>query len=251
MRVFILNRSVIEVSGPDASTWLDGLITNSLQDGLTFAALLTPQGKIIADFFVHAIDGKFLIETPKKFEDVLLKRLKMYKLRAKVDLNVLDAHVSVHTDTNADGFADPRHDGLGHRMISSSPVTHAEPPDAYDGLGLSLSVPDSEWDFETSDIFPADAKMDLLNGVDFSKGCFVGQEVVSRMKRKTEVRKRMRGVSFEGPLSGDKITAGVRQVGDILHVRDGLGMALVRLDRLAATDKTPMVGDVPITIMEA
>ena len=120
----------------------------------------------------------------------------------------------------------------------------------YDSHRLSLGVPDSQWDFETVTTFPADANMDLLNGVNFSKGCFVGQEVVSRMKRMTTVKKRMRGIIFEGEAtSGDRILCGERVVGDVIHTNDNLGMAIMRLDRLRSAEVDPTLNGAPVEIM--
>ena len=246
MPIAQLNRFVLRLSGEGLHDWVGGLITNSLSGDITFAALLTPQGKIIADFFVVKDGDDLLIDTPNKFKDDLVKRLKMYKLRAPIMISETDLNVfALWGEQGDEGHIDPRHKDLGRRLITKEDLT-AEGD--YNAHRLSVGVPDSEWDFATQDVFPADANMDLLNGVDFKKGCFVGQEVVSRMKRKTEVRKRMRCFTYEGDIEGTEIKAGERVVGKVLHTYDGWGMALLRLDRLASSEEPTMVGDKMTTI---
>ncbi len=251
MPIAKLNRSVIRLSGENLTSWLDGLITNKLSDDITFAALLTPQGKIIADFFIVKSGENLLIDTPEKFAGTLSKRLTMYKLRAKIE--IAETGLSVYAAWNGEGdegLADPRHTDLGRRIVAEHLETTHSPED-YDAHRLSLGIPDSAWDFDSAEMFPANVNMDLINGVDFKKGCFVGQEVVSRMKRKTTVRKRALGFSYNGTISERTITAGKRQVGEILHVNNGRGIALMRLDRLAETDDAPMIGDIKIDLMES
>ena len=122
----------------------------------------------------------------------------------------------------------------------------------YNAYRLSLGIPDSEWDFDTVTTFPADANMDLLNGVDFKKGCFIGQEVVSRMKRMTTVKKRLRGLVLKGPAqAGDDIMAGERVVGQVYSVQGNMGIGLARLDRLKSAEVSPTLNGHDITIMGA
>lgn len=250
MPIARLDRTVLKLSGADRLSWFDGLITNSLKGDINFAALLTPQGKIIADFFVIAREDDLLIDVSGTFETDLLKRLKIYKLRADVDVSSTDLSVYAAWDGEGDeGYADPRHPALGRRIIGDHlDATHEA--DDYNAHRLALSVPDSHWDFDTAQMFPVDVNMDQLNGVDFKKGCFVGQEVVSRMKRKTIVRKRARGFSVEGGGEPSPITAGDRVVGEALHIHNGFGMALMRLDRLADTDAPLKLGTSSITLLE-
>ena len=265
MPICRLDRTIISLKGDDVARFLNGLITNSLKCDLTFAALLTPQGKIIADFFVHRQknemgDDSFVLETPEKFGKILALRLKMYKLRANIDIEDVSDTYSIYALWNGKGevgLADPRHPKLSQRLLTKdSGLSPEHTPEDYDLHRLSLGVPDSTWDFGTEQMFPADANMDLLNGVDYKKGCFIGQEVVSRMHRKTEVRKRMRAVKLSGTAEvGDSLKAGGRTVGTLNHVRPNLvsndmGIALVRLDRLAATSDDVLVNDQPVQILE-
>ena len=250
MPIANLNRTVIRLSGEGLIPWFDGLITNSLKNDITFAALLTPQGKIIADFFIIKVGEDLLIDTAAKFSDDLIKRLTMYRLRAKIEIAETDLNVfAAWNGTGEEGFTDPRHPELGQRIISDElETTHTI--DDYDLHRLSLGIPDSEWDFGTAEMFPADVNMDLLSGVDFKKGCFVGQEVVSRMKRKTTVRKRVRGFSYANPLDTDQIHCGERVVGQVLHTAGARGIALMRLDRLADASEPPKIGDQLVEILE-
>jgi tRNA-modifying protein YgfZ len=260
MPICRLDRTILSLKGDDVAGFLNGLITNSLKSDLTFAALLTPQGKIIADFFVHRVsDDNFLLETAKKFGNILVLRLKMYKLRAKIDIIDVSASFDIYALWNGEekvGLTDPRHPKLGQRLLSKDANLSPEhcpedSPEDYDLHRMSLGVPDSTWDFGSEQMFPADANMDLLNGVDYKKGCFIGQEVVSRMHRKTTVRKRMRGVKLSGSAqSGDTLKAGGRTIGTLDHVRNDVGIALVRLDRLAAASEDVLVNDNVCEILE-
>lgn len=257
MPIAKLDRTIISVSGETAGSFLDGLITNNLDSDLTFTALLTPQGKIIADFFVHKkSDQEFLIETPEKFGKTLLMRLKMYKLRAKIDLADVSDQYDVYAlwDGEGDiGIEDPRNPKLGRRLLADRGALNLENNGVdYNAHRLSLGIPDSTWDFETEKMFAADANMDRLNGVDFKKGCFVGQEVVSRMHRKTEVRKRMGLVELTGPAqAGDDLKSGGRTLGTLLYVNDHRAMALLRLDRIADAVDPIVVNDHEVQIREA
>ncbi len=249
MPIAKLNRSVIRISGEDAKNWLDGLISNAVTEDISFAALLTPQGKIIADFFVVPDAGALLIDVAEKYEAVLVKRLSMYKLRAPIEINVENASVYAAWNGSGDeGLPDPRHPALGRRIYGADLQAEHDQND-YDLHRLGLGVPDSQYDFETSDIFPANANMDLINGVDFKKGCFVGQEVVSRMHRKTDVKKRMRGFTG-GSKDETKILQNDRVVGEVMYRRDQIGMAMIRQDRLADDNSPITIGDEETELMD-
>ncbi len=254
MPIAKLDRTIISLKGENVEDFLGGLTTNNMDADLSFAALLTPQGKIIADFFVHKMGDGLVLETPSKFGKTLIMRLKMYKLRAKIDIEDIseDRFIYALWDGEGDvGLPDPRHKGLGNRLLTDDLLSTESSAEDYDLHRLSLGVPDSTWDFETQTTFPADANMDLLQGVDYKKGCFIGQEVVSRMHRKTTVRKRMRGLILSGAAqAGDDILAGSLKIGSLNHVRNERAIALLRLDRLAKASETPSVNGDPVTIME-
>ena len=214
-------------------------------------ALLTPQGKIIADFFLvrrHEAPEGFFLDVPKLAAETLLKRLTLYKLRAKVTLADLSAEFGVLAAWNtappapseAAGFPDPRFAPMGWRAIVRC-VTLRELPDAsladYDRHRIGLAVPQGGRDFIYGDAFPHEADMDQLGGVDFDKGCYVGQEVVSRMQHRGTARTRIAGLRFSGaaPSEGAEIRAGDKAIGRVGSVAAGEGraIAVLRLDRLA------------------
>ena len=259
MPIAKLNRSIIRLSGEGVHDWLSGLITNTLDENITFAALLTPQGKIIADFFVIKEDDHLLIDAAEKFKDSLVKRLSMYRLRAPINIEMDSRDIYAAWDGIGDeGFKDPRHDVLGQRILADYMDCEASDYD-YDQHRLGLGIPDSQYDFDSAATFPANANMDLLSGVNFKKGCFVGQEVVSRMYRKTEVKKRMRGFELAGTPASNQIKIEDRIVGDIMYISNGKGMAMIRHDRLPqnasdgdlADKAEPLrVGEIDITLLD-
>jgi hypothetical protein len=256
---FLPDRGVVKVAGEDARNFLNGLITtdlDKLKPGLgRFGALLTPQGKIIVDFLITEAPaghgGGFLIDCPKALADGLATKLKFYKLRAKVtvenlsgDLGVLaawDGQPAAQPDLT---FADPRDGELGYRILipeelkqKLSDLIGAELVDAaaYEAHRIALGVPRGGLDFMYSDAFPHEANMDRLAGVDFDKGCYVGQEVVSRMQHRGTARTRSVKVLLDGPSPepGATILAGDKSVGTIGSSAQGKGIALVRIDRVA------------------
>ncbi|TYO61186.1 folate-binding protein YgfZ [Bradyrhizobium hipponense] len=256
---FLPDRGVVKVAGEDARNFLNGLVTTDidrLKPGLgRFGALLTPQGKITVDFLITEASaghgGGFLIDCPKALADTLATKLKFYKLRAKVvvenlsdELGVLaawDGKLATQPDL---GFADPRNEELGYRILipedlkqKLSDLIGAELVDAaaYEAHRIALGVPRGGLDFMYSDAFPHETNMDRLAGVDFDKGCYVGQEVVSRMQHRGTARTRSVKVLLEGaaPEAGATILAGDKPVGTIGSTADGRGIALVRIDRVA------------------
>lgn len=256
---FLPDRGVIKVAGEDARNFLNGLITtdvDKLKPGLgRFGALLTPQGKIIVDFLVTEAPaghgGGFLIDCPKALADGLVTKLKFYKLRAKVsvenlsdDLGVLaawDGQPAAQPDLS---FADPRHGELGTRILipenlkqKLSDLIGAELVDAaaYEAHRIALGVPRGGLDFMYSDAFPHETNMDRLAGVDFDKGCYVGQEVVSRMQHRGTARTRSVKLLLDdlSPEAGVSVLAGDKPVGTMGSSAQGKGIALVRIDRVA------------------
>jgi tRNA-modifying protein YgfZ len=256
---FLPDRGVIKVAGEDARNFLNGLVTtdvDKLKPGLgRFGALLTPQGKIIVDFLITEAPaghgGGFLIDCPKPLADGLATKLKFYKLRAKVtvenlsdDLGVLAAWDGKPAAQPDLAFADPRNEGLGNRILipedlkqKLSDLIGAELVDAaaYEAHRIALGVPRGGLDFTYSDAFPHETNMDRLSGVDFDKGCYVGQEVVSRMQHRGTARTRSVKVLLEdsSPEPGVSVMAGDKPVGTMGSSAQGKGIALVRIDRVA------------------
>jgi hypothetical protein len=256
------DRGVIKVAGDNARRFLNGLVTNDMAKvapgSARFAALLTPQGKIIADFIVAEAapqdGGGFFLDCPRALTPALVEKLKFYRLRAKVTVEDLSAGLGVMAvwvgarDMPAAneyglGYADPRLAALGLRIMLP-PQFAAEAaadlgaalavPEAYDAHRIALGVPRGGSDFTYGDTFPHEADMDQLGGVDFDKGCYIGQEVVSRVEHRNSARNRVVPVTFEfAPLAGLPVTAGDKPVGMMGSAATGRGMALLRLDRVA------------------
>jgi hypothetical protein len=268
------DRALIRVSGPDAEHFLQNLVTADIDaletPGATAAALLTPQGKILFDFLIYKTDNGYLIDTPEETSADLLKRLTFYRLRAKVDLEAVGPETAVFAVWNGDLstpddavviVTDPRLSALGQRLIGNTDLFEASggaPLDlsAYDAHRISLGVPEGLKDFDYSAIFPHDADLDQLGGVSFQKGCYVGQEVVSRVQHRGSARKRF--IQLESshtlPTKGTAVTADGKSVGEIgsSTVISGAGkaLALLRLDKVhqAIENGLPLTcGDTPVT----
>ena len=267
--VLLSDRSVLRVAGADAHKLLQGVITNDLdkaRDGSAIhAGLLSPQGKILFDFFVVADGDGYLIEIAKAEAAALLKRLGFYRLRAKVEIS---GEPSLHVAAvwggeptlpkGAIAFADPRLPELGVRVLLSASeavadLGCAEATDAdYQALRIELGVPEGGRDYSFGEAFPHDALFDQLNGVDFTKGCFVGQEVVSRMQHRGTARRRVVPVEGDSPLqTGASVEGGGLPIGPIGSVDGAHGLALLRLDRVEEAfgrDAPLMAGGVKITV---
>ncbi|MEM7399795.1 MAG: folate-binding protein [Pseudomonadota bacterium] len=251
---FLTDRGVLRISGTDAKAFLQGLITNNvdkLNDGnAIFAGLLTPQGKILFDFFVVADGDTFLIDVPKDVLEALEKRLSFYKLRSSVSVDAEPAFRVAAAwggtpplPAGAVAFADPRLPELGDRILLPENTTFDEAScvmvgeDEYHTHRIALGIPDGGRDYAYSNAFPHDALYDQLNGVDFNKGCYVGQEVVSRMHHRNSARTRVVPVEGDAPLSeGAEVMAGTQPVGTIGSVDETRGLALLRLDRVASAE---------------
>lgn len=248
------DRAVFEVKGADSADFLQGLVTNDIaragERRAVFAGLLTPQGKILFDFFIVKAGDAYLIEANAAQLPDLLKRLSFYKLRSKVEITGRSADFAVAALWGGEPalpgtitvFADPRHEPLGLRLIlpkdetgniASASACAAADAGAYHAHRISLAVPEGGKDYAYGDAFPHEACYDHLNGADFRKGCYVGQEVVSRMEHRGTARKRIVGVVSETPLpgSGSEITADGFSLGALGSVHGQQGIALVRLDR--------------------
>ena len=238
----LTDRAVLRISGENVREFLNGLVTNEMTKGddAVFAALLTPQGKILAEMIISdGGDGALYVDTPAEGAAALMQRLAMYKLRAKIEVADVSDTLGVVLH-GAGAFADPRHDGLPPRAIA--PREGVPAADGYDAARIALGAPELFKDYQPADIFPADAAMDWFNGVNLKKGCFVGQEVVSRMHRKGTLRKRMLPVKVEGgaPEAGTPVTADEKPVGDIRSSNGADAIALLRIDRLEKAETPPV-----------
>ena len=246
------SRAAIAVSGPDWRSFLQGLLTQDVETlapgELRFAGLLTPQGKLLFDLFVAGAENGALLDVQADQRDALQQRLSMYRLRAKVTLEASDRPVLAVFGGGVAGeglYVDPRLPALGARAYDDRSANADE--DAYDAHRLALGVPGpADWGQERT--YPIEADFDLLAGIDFKKGCFVGQETTSRMKRRGTIKTRMLPITFDGPppAFGAEVLAGDLRAGEVLSGRDGRAMALLRLDRIDGADLT--VDGRPVTV---
>jgi folate-binding protein YgfZ len=239
----LASRAVIAVGGADWRGFLQGLVTQDVETlragEIRFAALLTPQGRLLFDLFLVGTETGCLIDVAAEHRAALLQRLTLYRLRAKVTLAAADTPVQALWGLAAppEGWAaDPRRQELGFRGYGAEPPADAAAVDeaAYDLRRFALGVPGpADWGHDRA--YPIEANFDLLGGIDFKKGCFVGQETTSRMKRRGTVKSRMAPIAFEGPAPapGAALLAGDLRAGQTLSAADGGAMALLRLDRLA------------------
>jgi tRNA-modifying protein YgfZ len=253
------DRGVVKVAGDEARKFLNGLITSDIAKVAPgqpcFAALLTPQGKIIADFILAeappADGGGFFLDSPRALATTLVQRLNFYKLRAKLVVEDLSETLGVLAFWDGAGateyglcYGDPRLPELGARCMLP-PHLAAEAaadlgaelvaPDAYEAHRIAHGIPRGGLDFMYGDAFPHEADMDQLAGIDFDKGCFVGQEVVSRMEHRGTARNRVVPVVYEdfAPETGIAVSAGEKPVGTLGSTARGRGLAMLRLDRVA------------------
>lgn len=228
------NRVVLAISGPDREVFLQGLVTNDIRNlaqGPVYAAILTPQGKYLADFLlVQGPDGVFWLDVAAGLADDLLRRLTMYRLRAQVSIARTDLPVTRGLGAPPPGaVADPRHPALGWRAYG---VAGGPPVIDWDAIRVEHCIPESLVELVPNDTYILEAGFERLHGVDFRKGCYVGQEVTARMKHKTELRKGFVTVSVSGvATAGDAVTAGGRDVGTLFTRAGDRAIAWLRLDR--------------------
>lgn len=233
----LAKRSVIRVSGPDAPTFLNNLLTQDLSapdGGARFAALLTPQGKILFDAIVVPTGDGFFLDIAGAALEAAVRRLSLYRLRARVAVDAAP-DLAVYWGDGADAFDDPRLAALGRRAIR--PIEPAPAGDeAWDAQRIALGVPAFGEDFGPEEVFLLDVNYDALGGVSYKKGCFIGQEVTSRMKRKGEVRRRTLIARFEGiaPAKDTPILSADAPIGEIASSAGAIALAFVRLDRWRA-----------------
>jgi len=229
------DRRVYRITGEDRESFLQGLVTNDvtrLARGPVYAAMLTPQGKYLADFFLVSDGEAILLDVATPLADDLMKRLALYKLRSKVDIAPADISVSQGTGTAPDGAVpDPRHPDLGWRLYGGT----AEPIDAaaWTALRVRLGVPESGIELIPNDTFILEAGFERLHGVDFRKGCYVGQEVTARMKHKTELKKGLAKVEIDGaaPVGTAIETDAGKPAGTLYSQAEGGAIAYLRFDR--------------------
>lgn len=225
-------RTVLAIGGEDRQSFLQGLVTNDIAsstDSIVYTALLTPQGKYVADFFVIHEDDRLLIDVATSHMQVLGQKLSMYRLRSAVTIEMTDLVVSRGTGPAPDGaYSDPRHPAMGWRAYG--PADIGDDTD-WDALRVEHMIPETGIEL-TEDTYILEAGFEALHGVDFKKGCFVGQEIVARMKHKTTLRKGLAQVGIVGHAeTGADITADGKPAGTLYTVSADRGLAFLRFDR--------------------
>ena len=268
--ILLGDRGVVTVSGADATKFLHNLVTNDVAklkpDEARFCALLTPQGKILFDFLVFPFGGDgYLIDCPLALEADLIRRLTIYKLRSVVEIASKSAELAAFAilpderpDVRAAALArDPRSEKLGWRAIAArGALPAAGARENYEARRIAAGVPAGGVDFAYGDAFPHEANMDLLSGVDYTKGCYVGQEVVSRVKHRGLARKRLARYTAQGvaPPPGTQVLLGETDIGVTGSALGDKGLALVKVEKLAearAAGVLPKAAGVALEFPEA
>ncbi|MDO9640436.1 MAG: folate-binding protein [Pseudotabrizicola sp.] len=232
------DRQVWTISGKDRFSFLQGLISNDMlplekAPGMIWAALLTAQGKYLADFFViRPMDADhLLIDIKASIATDTMRRLSMYRLRADVQIAATELTVTRGLDSPPPGtFADPRHPALGWRgygLPGQAPVID------WDALRVAHCIPETGIELIANDTYLLEAGFDRLHGVDFRKGCYVGQEVTARMKHKTELKKGLITVAIDGAAPvGTPVLSGEKAAGTLFTQSGGKAIAWLRFDRM-------------------
>ena len=228
------SRRLFRIPGEDRESFLQGLVTNDvakLRDGLVYAALLGPQGRYLADFLLVPAGDAILMDVDQNLAEALPRRLSMYRLRARVTIEPADIAVTRGLGPAPEGaFADPRHPSLGWRRYGA-PCTAAQRID-WDAIRVAATIPQSAVELVPDETLILEAGFERLHGVDFRKGCYVGQEVTARMKHKTELRKGLVTLAIDGEAPvGSAITADGKPAGTLFTRSGGRAIAQLRLDR--------------------
>ncbi len=267
------SRGLLAVSGEDRVEFLQGIVTNDVRrlgpERALYAALLTPQGKYLFDFFMIAEGERILLDCEAARREDLVRRLMLYRLRARVEITDLSAqrHVWAILDGEPDGlpaeagaaqrlaggtvYRDPRTAAIGWRAVLPADVMPAYPlggSSQYEARRIALGLADGSRDLEVEKTLALEANLDLLGAIDFDKGCYVGQEITARTKHRGKVRKRLLPIEVAGseaPARGMAVMAGETRVGEIRSVRGTSAIALMRLEDIAAAPALALEGDGP------
>jgi folate-binding protein YgfZ len=240
-------RSVLRVEGPEAKLFLQGILTCDVEavsaDSAGYGALLTPQGKILFDVFIYESPNGLFIDCATSQMAELLKRLNMYRLRAKVTISAADElAIAVSQDVRPGAWRDPRSALMGWRRLV--PTGELPQSDGYHLYRISAGLADTDMDLGSGEFFPHEANFDQIGAVSFSKGCYIGQEVVSRMEHRGTARARILPVQCDSnaPPRGCDIRADDKSIGTMLGSEGDIGLALIRLDRLAEV-RAPLLSE--------
>ncbi len=227
-------RRILALSGPDRVEFLQGLVTNKVGDHPCWAALLSPQGKYLADFLIVPDGERLLIDVDEGLAGDLIRRLSMYKLRSEVTLEPTDIGVRRGTGDALDGaIPDPRHPALGWRLYGAGA---GDDGTDFDAIRVAHCIPESLIELIPNETFILEAGFERLHGVDFRKGCYVGQEVTARMKHKTELRKGLVTLGIDGaaPVGTPILMSDGREAGTLFTQSGGRAIAQMRFDRMGA-----------------
>ncbi|OUS07139.1 folate-binding protein YgfZ [Rhodobacterales bacterium 52_120_T64] len=230
------DRAVLRIAGADRVSFLEGLVSNSVarvEQGPVYAAMLSPQGKYLFDFIMSSGKDSILLDIRKNRAATLAQRLTMYRLRADVEITETDLAVLQGFEAAPeDAFTDPRNDALGWRMYGDGSGLPELDSAAWDALRVAHEIPETGVELLPDDSYILETGFERLNGVDFRKGCYVGQEVTARMKHKTELKKGLVSVSVDGEAeAGTAITTDGKPAGTLHTVSGGQGLAYLRFDR--------------------
>ena len=257
MKTELSDRALLAVAGPEARNFLQGLITNDIRkltpDNPLYAALLTPQGKILFDFLLYGHESAILLDCARDSADALHKRLMLYRLRAKVDIARRDdlSVVVAFEGDDAGTSPDPRFAELGARSVVARDDSREDMSERYTNHRLALGVPEGQ-DFGHDEMFALDADLEELHGVSFDKGCYVGQELTARMKHRGTARKKLlpvEAMSGALPAPGARVSANGSDLGVLASAYGVRGFALLRTDRLAEAQGASIeVDGVPIRV---
>lgn len=235
------NRGIIKITGKDSTNFLNNILTNNIDDaseqGAVFAALLSPQGRYLFDMFIiKAGEDEFLLDT--SFTDELFTKLMMYKLRSNVKiehLKELSVYASFENETGLHKYQDPRNNNMGLRIIDYNNRETNQSIEYYNKIRIQNSIPELEYDLLRDKDFALEGLLDEMGAIDFHKGCYIGQEMTSRMKRRGTLKQKLVKINFlcdTPPPFNSKIMSQNNEIGLVRSVSGNIGLALVRLDRL-------------------
>jgi len=249
--ILLSDRALLKISGIDVREFLQGLITNDINkltaQNALYAALLSAQGKYLFDFILYEINGDIVLDVDAGRAEELIKKLKVYKLRSKVEITPM-SDFKVFYDLE-EGIPDPRSTRLGKRYLSDEAQVENGSMEDYETLRLQVGAPGAR-DLVAEDSYILQNNFEALNGVDFGKGCYVGQEIVARMKYKGGVRRSLYRIEGDKdlPAAGEKITAADKTIGEMRSSLGAIGLAQCEISEVAPGKKY-FCGDVKIKLL--
>lgn len=234
------SRAVISITGEDGIKFLQGLITNDankISDSTyTYAFMLTPQGRFLYDFFITKVDDTILLDCQKARMSEILKKFKLYKLKSKIEILETDLNVYYSgSPISPNSLPDPRNSSLGFRTITSDSLSSTTTQESYDLMRINLCIPDAELDLIYERTLPLEIGGLQLNAIDLAKGCYVGQEVTSRMNYRANIRKKIYLIEFTGtpPAKEEELILDDKKIGIFLGVVSNLTLGLLNMEEVS------------------